>query len=175
MSKKFFIQTVIAILLLIGFSSVTLAMAQRGEKKPAPAGPAPQKKTRQEKAAEELRQERLAEAQGTISVQEWVIYLTPKEPTKKPTIETDILMFSEGKLTTKNLSTQGYISSNYRLDIDDAGTITWETMQVNEEIESLVFLRGELKEGVMTGAVIRQPKEGKKQTYYYSTLMPQVP
>jgi hypothetical protein len=148
------------------------AMAERKQPRQAPRPIAP-RKSRTEKLEEQLKLEKSQIANERLGAQEWVIYLTPKEAKRKPTIETDILIFAEGKLTTKNLSAQGYTTSNCRVDIDDLGTITWETMQVNEEI-GLVFLRGELKEEVMTGAVIRQPKEGKKQTFYYSTLMPQI-
>ena len=146
------------------------AMAKSGGQRQAPRPVAP-RKSRAEKQEEQKKLEKSQIANEKLGVQEWVIYLTLKEAKRKPTIETDVLIFSEGKLTTKNLSAQGYTTSNCRIDLDDLGTVTWETMQVNEE-EGLVFLRGELKEEVMTGAVIKQPKKGKKQTFYYSTLMP---
>ena len=172
-SKRLLIVFIVFILftgLSVMFSVARVsAMAQKREV-PRPTVP---RKSRAERLAEQQKLEKSQIANEKLAAQEWVIYLTPKEAKRKPTIETDVLIFAEGKLTTKNLSAQGYTTSNCRIGLDDLGTVSWETMQVNEE-EGLVFLRGELKEGVMTGAVIKQPKEGKKQTFYYSTLMPQI-
>jgi hypothetical protein len=114
-------------------------------------------------------------ARQTLKSQEWTIYLVPLELSKKekPTVETDILTFTDMKVKSQNLSAKGYGESNYSLRVQEDGTATWETMQVNEN-EDLVFLRGDLKGNQMTGIISMQPKKGTRRDYSFSTTMPTI-
>jgi len=114
-------------------------------------------------------------ARQTLKSQEWTIYLVPLEVSKKekPTMETDILTFTDMKVKSQNLSAKGYGESNYSLHMQEDGTAVWETMQVNEN-EDLVFLRGDLKGNQMTGVISMQPKKGARRDYSFSTAMPTI-
>ncbi len=115
------------------------------------------------------------QAHQSLSSSQWTIYVWPAGTKGAITPETDVLTFANGKVTSRNLSAQGYPESNYGLFVGDDGSITWETMQAREtpkEVD-LAFLRGELfKDASMKGSIILQPKRGAKKTYIYSTQMP---
>mgnify|MGYP001568529555 CR=1 FL=1 len=114
-------------------------------------------------------------AQAELQAKEWIIYLTPQETKRKLTSETDVLTFSDGKVTSRNLSAKGYSTSNMGISsIQDDGTAVWETMQVNAATKDIVFLRGELlASGIMRGTVFFKPQKGDTTTYSYSTIMPE--
>ena len=114
-------------------------------------------------------------ARQTLKSQEWTVYLVPLELSKKekPTVEIDILTFTDMKVKSNNLSSKGYGESNYSLRVQEDGTAVWETMQVNEN-EDLVFLRGDLKGNQMSGIISMQPKKGTRKDYSFSTTMPTI-
>lgn len=111
----------------------------------------------------------------SLSAQSWTIYLWPAGTKGAISAETDVLTFANGRVTSRNLSAQGYPESNYGIFVGEDGSITWETMQARENPKEvdLAFLRGELfKDGSMKGSIIMQPKRGAKKVYAYSTQMP---
>jgi hypothetical protein len=112
-----------------------------------------------------------------LKSQEWVIYVTPAEMVtgkKKaaPTVETDVLTFTDATLKSQNLCAQGYGESNFALSIGDDGTAVFETMQVNQN-EDLAFLRGELQNNVIKGSMGMHPKKGAKRSFNFSTVKPE--
>jgi hypothetical protein len=118
--------------------------------------------------------QKAAEVRGhdALRSKEWITYLTPKTGQRGVAAESDALTFSQGQVTSRFLSSLGYLTSNFTLTIDNDGTISWETMQTDQKEENLAFITGGLKNGVMKGVVVLQPKKGAKTTYFYSTLMP---
>ncbi|MFA5356679.1 MAG: hypothetical protein WC301_04670 [Candidatus Omnitrophota bacterium] len=113
-------------------------------------------------------------AHKDLSSRSWTIYVWPADAKGASARETDILTFANGKVTSRNLSTQGYPESNYGLYVGDDGSITWETMQARELKEvDLVFLRGQLfSDGTIKGSMTMQPQRGAKRVYLYSTQLP---
>lgn len=111
-----------------------------------------------------------------LSAREWIIHIWPADAKGKLSVETDVLVFANGKVTSKNLSAQGYSSSNYGLFVSDDGRISWETMQVRGETPKpidLAFLRAQLfQDGSMKGGITLQPNKGAKKRFAFATQMP---
>lgn len=110
---------------------------------------------------------------------EWAVYVTvePAAGKSPAVIETDALIFTERTVLSKNLTAHGYSKngSNYSLRIADNGIASWETMQLNENGQDIAFPRGELNinSGIMQGAIIYKPSNGKEIAQAYSTIKPQ--
>jgi hypothetical protein len=113
-------------------------------------------------------------AQQDLSSRSWTIYVWPSDAKGAAGRETDTLTFSNGKVTSKNLSGEGYPESNYGLFIGDDGSVSWETMQARETKEiDLAFLSGQLfSDGTMKGSITMKPAKGAKRFYTYSTQLP---
>lgn len=125
-------------------------------------------KAQEEKMA--VRREAEKKANETLAQKEWQIE-TVETAAKKTKPEADVLTFSEGKVTSKNYSAKGYPATNITLTVQDNGIIVWETMQTNPE-HGTVFWRGELGNGLMSGAASLQPKKGDNKDYYFTTASP---
>jgi hypothetical protein len=111
-----------------------------------------------------------AQAKNKLEGRQWEVYVT--SPGKKAAAETDVFTFAEGKVTSKNLSAQGYRKSNLNVGIQDDGTAVWETMQVNAN-NDLVFLRGELSGNAMKGVISMQPIKGAKTLLDFTNALQQ--
>ncbi|MDO8748542.1 MAG: hypothetical protein Q7J72_05445 [Candidatus Omnitrophota bacterium] len=125
------------------------------------------------KAQEEkmsARRESEKKANEALAQKEWQIEVTEMSA-KKMKPEIDVLTFAEGKVISKNYSAKGYSPTNITLTVQDNGTIVWETMQTNPE-HGTVFWRGELSNGLISGAVSLQPKKGGNEDYYFTTVSP---
>jgi hypothetical protein len=158
MKKRLFIGLSIAALLVLCSSTVIQAV------------------TKETAATQAADWKALAAQKGhqDLSSRSWIIYVWPSDAKGASPRETDTLTFANGKVTSKNLSREGYPESNYGLFVGDDGSITWETMQAREGKEiDLAFLRGELfSDGTMKGSITMQPQRGVKRIYSYSTQMP---
>lgn len=149
-----------------------------------------QTKSKAEIAAEKAalaEQERLAakrqaltkKAAQLLNGKQWSVYVTAQPATGKSAaaIETDIFIFADYTVKSQNLSALGYAKngSNYSLRVADNGTATWETMQLHENGQDIVFLRGELDtgSGTMQGVIIYKPSKGSEKACPYSTIKPQ--
>lgn len=119
--------------------------------------------------ANKNREEELKKAKEKLSKQEWVIYLFSLADRKA--MGTDILTFSEGKVSAKGFSLKGYQQSNCTLTAQDGEAIIWETMQANAK-GGIIFWRGELRNNFMQGMISLQPKDGKNQDISFSTIAP---
>lgn len=114
------------------------------------------------------RREAEARAKETLAAKKWTIYLTIIGA-KKAKSETDVLTFAEGKLTSKNLSSKGYPTSNITVTVQDNGTIIWETMQTKENGD-MAFWRGELEGEIMRGVLSLQSVKGGAQDFSFSNV-----
>jgi len=114
-----------------------------------------------------VRSQLVEKAKQTLSSQEWTIYM-PITVGKKTISETDVFTFANGKISSKNLTAQGYKESNVNIGVQDDGTAVWETMQVDAN-NNLAFIRGELSGTSMKGVISKQPVKGNKATYKFST------
>lgn len=111
-----------------------------------------------------------AQAKNKLESRQWEVYVTSSG--KKAAAETDVFTFAEGKVTSQNLSAQGYKKSNLNVGIQDDGTTVWETMQVNAN-NDLVFLRGELYGNIMKGVISMQPVKGAKTVFNFTNALQQ--
>lgn len=118
----------------------------------------------------------MEKAKQVLLAREWIVYVMVKPATQKApaVVETDSFVFTDRTVLSRNLSAQGYSKSgsNYSLWVADDGGITWETMQFDQDTQNIAFLRGEVHDGAMTGAVTYKPVKGKSETHPYSTMAP---
>lgn len=145
-------------------------------------GPKPQTQETAQSEEEKLAAKRAALVEKTaqaLKSKEWTIYVTVKPAAeKKPAvIETDALTFTDRIVMSKNLSARGYSKngSNYSLSVSDDGiSAVWETMQMHENEQDIVFLRGELniKSEVMAGGIVYKSGKGKSESHPYATVKP---
>ena len=165
MKNKYFV-TVMGLIFLIAGVAVVTEAAQ----KPAAVAPVAAK------TPEQLKAQVIQKAQQGLSLHEWAVYVTSTDAKGKAAIETDVLTFNNGKITSRNLLAQGYPESNYGLAVQDNGTAVWETMQARElpgEVD-IAFIRGALfPNGVLSGTIIMQPQKGASKAFEYSTVKPQ--
>ncbi|MDD5255232.1 MAG: hypothetical protein PHR11_04170 [Candidatus Omnitrophica bacterium] len=154
-----------AVIFAAGMTAVAYAAAAK-----------PQEKQDDAAVQEIIKKQAMQKARDELNSHEWMVYVTPapENAGKRITVEEDVLTFSgEGKVVSRELLAKGYPESNYTLSLQEGGVAVWETMQVNES-EGLVFFRGELKDGVLTGVMSKQPQKGSKATYYFTTVKPDV-
>lgn len=114
------------------------------------------------------RKEAETKAKERLAAREWTVYLTALEQ-KKAGQETDVLNFAEGKLSSRNLSSKGYPTSNYTITIQENGAIIWETMQTTEKGE-MAFWRGELEGETMRGVLSLQPLKGQARGFSFTSM-----
>jgi hypothetical protein len=145
------------------FLSVSIAK----DEKPAKPTAAEQKAATAKADAALLRREAETKARARLNAKEWVIQLKSSGG-KKTKVETDTLTFSDGKITSKNLSDKGYPTSNYSLTLGNDSMIIWETMQTAES-QDVAFWRGELQGEVMTGVLSLHPTKGEVEDFYFTT------
>ena len=107
----------------------------------------------------------------------WTIYVISKEVVKqklKTEVKIDTLIFTEASVSSKNLSTEGYSKggSSYKIKIGADGFYIWESIQLHENQKDIVFLKGTLKNGEMTGVIVYQPEGGQGRTCNFTTIQP---
>jgi len=136
-------------------------------------------KAKEEAAAAEIaakkakqRLELSEKAQVVLDAHEWPIYVTSFADKKAPP-KPDTLIFSKGKVSSKELGVEGFKQSNCTINVQEDETIIWETMQANENGD-IVFLRGELKDKVMQGAMNKQVKGQVPLDFAFTTVAPKV-
>ncbi|MDD5477087.1 MAG: hypothetical protein PHG87_02605 [Candidatus Omnitrophica bacterium] len=143
------------ILSLLVMANETLCAAQKKPASPPALSPA-------------VRKEAEVKAKTTLAAKEWTVYLTAMGQ-KKAGQETDVLNFAEGKLSSKNLSSKGYPTSNCTITVQPNGTIIWETMQTTEKGE-MAFWRGELEGGAMRGVLSLQSPKGQARGFSFTNI-----
>jgi len=85
----------------------------------------------------------------------WDVQVHSTTPTGEALVQRDRLQFEKGKVTSRQLSGQGFATSNYTLTPQPDGTIVWETMQTDGS-GTVVCWRGEWNGQVMRGMLTRQ-------------------
>ncbi|MFH1593288.1 MAG: hypothetical protein ABID09_01160 [Candidatus Omnitrophota bacterium] len=110
-----------------------------------------------------------ARAASILSSQPWTIYLSPENARKGLKSEADVLNFTEKSVSSKNLLAKGYPVSNYAVRANEDGSVSWETMQVNEVTKDRVFLSGRLNNGALNGVYFHRPKTGDTETYRFTS------
>jgi hypothetical protein len=126
-----------------------------------------------EKQALQLAKKKEAEqkkANEELSKKEWEIYLVPLAD-RKSKAQSDVLTFSDGKLTSKDKREKGFTPSNCTVTVQEDGTIVWETMQA-DTTGNVIFWRGELRDKIMQGMLSTQPKDGKNQDFAFTSVAP---
>lgn len=152
--------------MVLSFLAMDVGSSTAAEKKKT--APATKTTTTVSEVSASARREAEANAKETLAAKEWTIYLTAAGA-KKAKSETDVLTFSEGKLTSKNLSSKGYPTSNITVTVQDNGTIIWETMQTKENGD-MAFWRGELEGQIMRGVLSLQSEKGGAQDFSFSNV-----
>ncbi|OGX11233.1 MAG: hypothetical protein A2Y42_04380 [Omnitrophica WOR_2 bacterium GWB2_45_9] len=173
-----------AVWLVVFIGLITIAASQgyaankKGDTVKAKAVSAEEEANQAEQARIKAQEEKMSarresekKANEALAQKEWQIEVT-EIGVKKMKPEIDVLTFAEGKVISKNYSAKGYSPTNITLTVQDSGTIVWETMQTNPE-HGTVFWRGELSNGLISGAVSLQPKKGDNKDYYFAAVRPQ--
>jgi len=106
----------------------------------------------------------LEELNGT----EWILELKPEGETRLVYPQFDKITFKDGAVSSIYLASQGFGVSNYSLITNDDGTLIWETMQTNKEGDT-IFLRGEEKDGHMSGSFRRQFRDNYSEGVIFSS------
>jgi len=124
--------------------------------------------------------ERITNIKKELINTQWTIYVISKEMVKqelKSEVGIDSLAFTESSVLSKNLSTQGYSKdgSSYKIKIGADGFCIWESIQLHENQKDIVLLKGELKNGVMTGVIVYQQEGGQGRTCNFTTIQPKTP
>lgn len=176
MNKKFFVSLLVLLACVLDATMSVNLMAQAKDK----ASAAAEKAALAEKERLEAQRAALTDkVMQMLKSREWVMYVTAQSSSGKSpeVIEADTLVFTDRTVKSQNLFVQGYAKdgSNYSLRIADNGIASWETMQLNENGQDIVFLRGELdsSSGIMQGAIIYRPSKGKEKSCPYSSIKPQ--
>lgn len=116
----------------------------------------------------------IAKARKALAGTTWTVYTTlQQEGTKKPEEGTEVFTFSERRVTTQNLASQGYApdGSNYSVRYEAEGVLVWETMQnyKGEGGGGEALLRGDLKDNVMVGVIDIHPAKGPRKVYRFTS------
>jgi cytoskeletal protein RodZ len=98
---------------------------------------------------------------------QWNIQIKPMSG--KGSAESDILSFSDDKVSSKNLSNLGYSATNFSVRSQEDGTLIWETMQISEK-DGTAFWRGDLREGVMSGVLSKRDKKGNTVNFSFTSV-----
>jgi len=111
-------------------------------------------------------------ARGALKAREWIVYLTAKNA--KSASETDVYVFTDGTMESKGLLARGYPVSNITVTVGNDGSVVWETMKTTAAKDK-AFYRGELRDGVMTGAMVMKSSKGQVSTFSFSSAAAQAP
>ncbi len=98
---------------------------------------------------------------------EWEIKVTSSADKTK--ITTDTLYFRDMKFESKNMTAQGYNTTNYTIALQEGGPSVWETMQSNDK-GMAVFWRAEWQGDSMHGLMSKQVGEGKNEDYFFASV-----
>lgn len=107
-----------------------------------------------------------AHAKEVLAAKDWKVYFTPIEG-KKNVMEMDVLTFSEGRFTSKNLGNKGYLISNFTITVSENSAVIWETVQTAENGDMAAW-KGQLDADVMSGILSIHTLKGKLEDYYFT-------
>jgi hypothetical protein len=160
----------IVVLAALGFlvmnSSFSFAewFAKDQPEKPAVVA-APQAPVVSKKQANKI-QEMIAKKKVDLNGTEWMINTKPMSGKGKA--EQDLLNFSDGKVSSKNMEAKGFAATNFSMRLlEDNETYTWETMQVSEK-DGTAFWRGDIgSDGIMRGVMSVRNKKNVVADYNF--------
>ena len=115
-------------------------------------------------------QDLLAAKKADLNNTDWTIELKAMGAGKGKG-ENDTLHFTDGKISSANLTKAGYNTTNFTLRmLEDNETLTWETMQTSEK-DGVAFWRGDIgPDGVMRGVLSKRDlKNNTKDFNFVST------
>lgn len=117
-----------------------------------------------------------AKIKAELTGKSWPVYVSLQQLVKgalKSSVEEDLIVFTENAVVSGNLSAQGYAKSGsgYKVKLNaDGDTYVWEAVMLHENQKDIVLLKGELKNGVMTGVMIYQVQGSAAKTYNFTTI-----
>lgn len=120
----------------------------------------------------------LTKARAALANTPRTIYVTYQEMRRGEiisSVETDILTFTEHTILSNNLSEQGYSEDGaaYRVKINPDGSYTWQAIMLHKNNKDTVLMKGDLKNGVMTGVIVYQLQDGTNVTGNFTTVPPE--
>ncbi|MBI4710964.1 MAG: hypothetical protein HY767_00650, partial [Candidatus Omnitrophica bacterium] len=110
---------------------------------------------------------------GELNGSSWSIKIDSQSK-KGDLLGEDTLIFQNDKFRSESSGKLDYTPTNYTLTVQEEGPTIWETMQTSKDGE-VCFWRGEWKEGVMSGIISRQLKEGSEEYYFTSASRKEIP
>jgi len=112
----------------------------------------------------------IAQKKQELDGKKWEIELKPMEGGAKAKVEKDVIIFSEGKVSSQNLAKLGFSPTNFSVRLEEDGTIIWETMQTSEKA-GMAFWRGDIgPDGVMRGVLSRRDTKGNIYDYNFVSI-----
>jgi len=114
-------------------------------------------------------QEMVAKRKVDLNGTSWTVEVKPM--VGKAKAEKDVISFTDGKVSSKNMEAKGFEPTNFSMRLlEDNETYTWETMQVSEKAGS-AFWRGDIgSDGVMRGVLSIRDKKNKTADYNFYSL-----
>jgi hypothetical protein len=151
----------------------------KDEKKATPKAGAPAKKIKDTGnlqgatgAPIQIDRSLIARKRKEIDNTEWGVELIPI--TGKGNRKEDKIIFTNRRVLLKSLDKQGFIPTNFSLNINQSKKLVWETMQKNGE--DIVFFKGEVSSDYtkMTGVISFQELRGNRDYSFISTSMKEI-
>jgi len=112
-----------------------------------------------------------ARVKESLASKDWMIYLAPVEG-KNAVTDMDVLIFSEGRFTSKNLFNKGYPRSNFTIVVSDNGRVDWEVVQTAGNGDMAAW-KGRLEADVMSGILSMHTVKGKIEDFYFTNVTSQ--
>lgn len=166
MKKIIFPVIVVSLVVITAGSAAAFWGAKKTEKSPvnaalpAAAGPAFNDARRQEAKAREI-----------LTARDWMIYLASLDG-NKVAMDTDVVMFYDGKFSSRNFSTRGYAPTNFTITVGADGSISWEVTQTADNGD-IASWKGQLRDDAMRGIVSLNTLKGQIQDFYFSNTAPE--
>ena len=134
------------------------------------SSPAFAKTKAEEDVLAEMRK-KVAEKREELNGSEWQITIKPQAGVSKPTVlDADTLTFQNGKFISSQMTKKGFAQTNYTVTVQGDGPAVWETMQTSsDKTQGVAFWRGEWKDELLTGVIVRQLPEKPNEEYYFTS------
>ncbi len=129
--------------------------------------------SKKDDAARDALRKMILEKKGELNGTSWSIAINSQSK-KGDLLGEDTLVFQNDKFRSESSGKLDYTPTNYTLTVQEEGPTIWETMQTSKDGE-VCFWRGEWKEGVMSGIISRQLKEGSEEYYFTSASRKEIP
>ena len=137
------------------------------KKKPA-EGEKPKLFMSQEERELERKRDVIGQKKEALNETEWDIDMSRLSSPEQASTIKDTIVFTENKVLSKRLESQGFLPTNYTLSLKDDDKVIWETMQTGEG--QLVFFRGEISPDLSSmSGVISFQKPGGSEDYSFSS------